>query len=297
MKKAKRYGFSALFLVFACAAGFCEGAAYKSIGFPGMERQEVAVYRKRYLTTHKKWLYTILDENESYRVFVRKELEKRKLPLILEYLPIVESNYLPTARSRSGAAGMWQFMLNSTKPYLVCNEYVDERLDPWKSTEAALSKLKENYDMFGDWLIAITAYNTGAGGMRRALGKSSKKDYWSLCDANLLSEQARQYVPKLLALADVAENAAYYKVNFPTARDGRGNTLDAGYGTFDYLPVTQSFSIEALARELRIDEDILAGLNAALVKGVTPPNAEYAIRLPRGMLLPAAYTVYWLGKR
>ena len=146
-----------LALLISCFYAYSSDIPYKTLGFPGINRKEVAALRNKYLTTHKKWLYGILEDGESYRIFVRREIEKRKLPAILEYLPVVESDYKPAAKSRSGATGLWQFMLNSTRPYLICNEYVDERLDPWKSTEAALLKLQENYNMFGDWLLAITA--------------------------------------------------------------------------------------------------------------------------------------------
>lgn len=279
-----------LALLISCFYAYSSDIPYKTLGFPGINRKEVAVLRNKYLTTHKKWLYGILEDGESYRIFVRKEIEKRKLPAILEYLPVVESDYKPAAKSRSGATGLWQFMLNSTRPYLICNEYVDERLDPWKSTEAALLKLQENYNMFGDWLLAITAYNCGAGTMQRVLKKSAKKDFWALCDSKLLSEQAMQYVPKLLAVADVVENSAYYKSDFPAARDSNGESY-ISYGSFDYLKVTKSVSLSLLAAELRIDEDILKELNLALIKGVTPPSAEYSIRLPIGLGKTAEYVL------
>lgn len=279
-----------LTLLISCFYAYSSDIPYKTLGFPGINRKEVIALRNKYLTTHKKWLYDILEDGESYRIFVRKEIEKRKLPAILEYLPVVESDYKPAAKSRSGATGLWQFMLNSTRPYLICNEYVDERLDPWKSTEAALLKLQENYNMFGDWLLAITAYNCGAGTMQRALKKSAKKDFWALCDSKLLSEQAMQYVPKLLAVADVVENSAYYKSDFPAARDSNGESY-ISYGSFDYLKVTKSVSLSRLAAELRIDEDILKELNLALIKGVTPPAAEYSIRLPIGLGKTAEYVL------
>lgn len=275
--------FQTFFLQSAFSAKARNSSKYKPLGFSGINKEPVKTLRKKYLTTHKTWLYNVLDDAESYRIYVRNEIEKRKMPLILEYLPVVESNYNPNAVSRSGATGMWQFMKNSVEPFLLLNEYVDERLDPWKSTDAALSKLQDNYKMFGDWLLAITAYNCGAGAMRKAIEKAGKKDFWYLCEHNYLSEQASSYVPKLLAIADVAENAAYYGIKMPTARDSKGKTIDIRAGVFDYVSVNKSVSIKKLADELRIDEENFKALNSALVKGVTPPNQKYEIRFPEGM--------------
>ena len=264
---------------------------YKNLGFPGMKKERVEILRNKYLTTHKDWLYNLLDDAENYRVFVRKEIEKRGMPAILEYLPVVESNYTPYAKSRSGATGMWQFMLNSVHPFLICNEYIDERLDPWKSTEAALSKLQDNYKMFGDWLLAITAYNCGAGALKKAIKKAGSNDFWYLCEHQFLSEQASSYVPKLLAIADVVENASYYGVKMPTARDINGKTIEMRSGIFDYITVKKSVSIVRLAHELRIDENDLLALNSSLIKGITPPKSEYKIRLPEGMYYSALYAL------
>jgi len=267
------------------------GVRYKEIGLNGVNKEVVKILRKKYLTVHKAWLYKTLDDAEPYRIYVRNEIEKRKMPKILEYLPVVESNYNPNAKSKSGATGMWQFMKNSVHPFLVCNEYVDERLDPWKSTDGALRKLKDNYNTFGDWLLAITAYNCGVGALKKAISKAGSKDFWYLREHKYLSEQASGYVPKLLAIADVAENARYYGITMPTARDANGNTIELRAGKFDYVKVKGSVSLYWLSKELRIDKDELYALNSSLVKGVTPPKAEYRIRLPEGMGEYARYVL------
>ena len=268
---------------------------YKSLGFSGINKPQVKTLRTKYLTTHKDWLYGILDDGECYRIYIRNEIEKRNMPAILEYLPLVESNYNPYARSSSGATGLWQFMANSVAGLLIHNEYIDERLDPWKSTQAALTKLNDNYKMFGDWLIAIAAYNCGAGAMKKAIKKAGKKDFWYLSENGFISAQASSYVPKLLAIADVAENAQYYGVKMPTARAWNGTTLETRAGIFEYVYVKHSVSLKRLAHEMRIDEQTFLDLNSALVKGVTPPNREYSIRLPEGMKETAVYSLQELG--
>ena len=206
---------------------------YKNIGYPGMNSMKVDILRTYYLSERaQKWLYNVLEEGQQYRIYTRNQLEKRKMPAILEYLPLVESEYNPNAKSSSGAIGLWQFMTNSVKGLLEYNEYVDQRYDPWKSTDAALTKLNDNYKTFGDWLLAITAYNCGAGALSRAIKKAGSRDFWYLSQNGYLSEQAAGYVPKLLAIADVVENDRYYGVSFPHAKAWNGTTLETRAGMF-----------------------------------------------------------------
>lgn len=268
---------------------------YKNLGFSGMNNPAVQSLRKKYLTTHHTFLYKTLEKGEQYRIFVRNQLKEKKMPAILEYLPLVESEYNPNAKSRSGATGLWQFMLNSVKGLLECNEYVDERLDPWKSTDAALKKLNENYKTFGDWLLAITAYNCGAGALKRTIKKAGNQDFWYLKEKGYLSEQAAGYVPKLLAIADVVENDKYYGVTFPQARAWNGATLETRAGFFDYVTVYDSVHLNTLSQNLRIDRTELYNLNSALIKHITPPKKKYTLRFPEGMKKSAEYELKSLG--
>lgn len=300
LKMRKKSVFFLFILIFLSGSIFsAENAsnkvAYKNLNFPGMNNATVKELRKKYLTTHKNYLYKVLDEGQQYRIFVRNELEKRKMPAILEYLPVVESDYNPYAKSRSGATGLWQFMLNSIPGLLEYNDFVDERFDPWKSTEAALKKLNENYRTFGDWLLAITAYNCGAGALKKAMKKAGSRDFWYLREKGFLSEQASGYIPKLLAIADVVENSKYYGVKFPQARAWNGTTLETRAGIFDYVTVYDSVYLNALSHELRIDRQELYDLNSALTKHVTPPNKEYTLRFPEGMKDSAAYALNQMG--
>ncbi|MCR5400143.1 MAG: lytic transglycosylase domain-containing protein [Treponema sp.] len=296
--KAKKRSFYFTALLFLLLNAVClpssaeeKKVLHQNLGFSGYDKPKVKELREKYLTSHNEWLKNLLLDAENYRIYVRKEIAKRKMPLILEYLPVVESNYLCLARSKSGAAGMWQFMLNSVEPFLVCNEYIDERLDPWKSTDAALSKLTDNYNMFGDWLLAITAYNCGAGALKRAIKAAGKSDFWYLMEKGFLSEQASSYVPKLLAIADVVENDAFYGVSMPQAKGPDGKTLNINVSDFDYVTVRRSLSLKNIAWELRMDYEDLKSLNYALVKEVTPPKKEYKIRFPLGMGESARYVI------
>ncbi|MBB5225792.1 hypothetical protein DYE50_07860 [Treponema ruminis] len=250
------------------------------------EQEIIHEYIARYMTQFgKESLYKILDDGEYYRLYVRQELKKRNMPAILEYLPLVESEYKPTAKSRSGARGLWQFMENSMAPFLKKNEWFDERLDPWKATSAALSKLQDNYKTFNDWPLAIGAYNCGAGAMRRALQKSPVKSFWYLSEHNLIPEETINYVPKLIAINEIAENGEEYKVTLPKISESRH------YADFDYATSSREISLDRLAQEIRLDHSILKSLNTELLQGKTPPY-NYQLRLPMGMKRAAQEAIF-----
>ena len=249
-----------------------------------LARPEVEKFRRQYL--NEKWLkhlYNVLESAMEYRLFVRKSVQDKNLPEILEYLPVVESNYKTSAKSKSGAIGMWQFMSNSVYPFLVLDDFVDERLDPWKSTEAALKKLTENYNYFNDWLIAIAAYNCGVGAMNKILRKAEKKDFWYLVDKKLLPQQTADYVPKLIAIADLAINSEYYQIDLPNHNEEYEMLINEKNGNFDYIIVEKAYSLKQLASEMRMDYETLKKLNPSFVRGMTYPVKKSEIRLPLGM--------------
>lgn len=281
---------------FTNAVFYEEEIPYKPLEIPGAERSEVDYYRNQYLRAPKsKWLYGILLDAEGYRYYIKKRLLQEKMPLCLEYLPVIESNYKPTAKPASGTSvGMWQFMENSVHPYMTLNEWVDERRDPWKSTDAALAKLKDNYKTFGDWLLALAAYNCGAGAVKRALAKAKDKTYWGLCSEKLIPYHAIKYVPHFLAVCDVIENQEYYGVEFPRVTPEEGGY--SPYIDFDYVTVNKKISLERLAVELKLDYETLYNLNLALVKGCTPPHKKYTIRLPIGMKEACEHAIFVITK-
>jgi membrane-bound lytic murein transglycosylase D len=146
------------------------------------------------------WLQAVIDKGGPYLAFIRREVEARNLPPELVYLPVIESGFLPTAVSRSGAVGLWQFMRNSIGGYgMGITDYADERMDFWKSTHGALKKLEDNYKKLGDWSLALAAYNAGLGGVQRLMKQSGIQDYWTLAERGLLKTDTISYVPKLLA--------------------------------------------------------------------------------------------------
>ncbi len=262
--------------------------AHISLSFVSDEeisKPQVEAFRKMYLSP--KWsalLRGYLESAMEYRLYVRKAVQDAQMPEMLEYLPVVESNYKTNAKSRSGAIGMWQFMANSVWPFLTLNDFVDERLDPWKSTDAALKKLTDNYNIFNDWLLAIGAYNCGVGAMNRAIKKAGGvKDFWYLAEHGYLSKQTADYVPKLIAIADLAINSQYYGIDIPDHKEEFELLENEKNGNFDYLTVNKAYSLNQLAQEMRMDTATLKRLNPSYTLGMTHPSKKSEIRLPLGM--------------
>lgn len=240
----------------------------------GMVRKYIMMY-----TTERgqKTLFHILNSGEEYRIYIRKKLAEYSLPPTLEYLPVVESEYRPTATSKSGARGLWQFMENSIKPYLKKNDWIDERLDPWKSTDAALKKLQENYKAFGDWALALAAYNCGAGLVAKTVKEHPGLSYWELAEQGFLKKETVHYVPKLLGVTELSENPEKYGITLPKIAD------DAQIQQYDYATARKPVSLAKLAAALDLSIKTVKRLNPALVRTVTPPSTGFQVRLPLGM--------------
>lgn len=251
---------------------------------PGVDNPMVGKYRDYYLAPERvKWLTAVLEKAEQYRLYVRARLKERGMPAYLEYLPVVESSYKTNARSKAGALGLWQFMANSTRGLLKRDDFVDERLDPWRSTDAALSKLMANYKQFGDWPLALAAYNCGAGAMQGVIRRNPGKDFWALAQAGSLRRETSQYVPRLIAIADICENTSHYGVDIPTAKRENGESTNPRAGSFDYADTNKAVSLKRLASSLKIDEGMLISMNPALYREITPPHCTYSVRVPEGM--------------
>ena len=265
-------------------------AEHKDLELPGYEKELTQKWINYYLTPQgQKFLIKVLYDSVPYRPYIREQLEEHNMPLILQYLPVVESNYKATAVSKAGATGMWQFMENSMAPYLKKNSWYDERRDPWKSTIAAINKLSENYRIFEDWTIAIAAYNCGNGAMSRAIKKSEQKDFWYMAEHKILREQTIQYIPKLLAIAEIVENADYYGLIEVGAADKV--IEDSVSQDYDYVTMSGMISLKEISRVTGIEEDTIKQLNPALFRNCTPAGESYNLRLPSGTGEEAAVAI------
>jgi len=216
------------------------------------------------------YLNAVLERASLYLPFIKEEVKNRGLPPELAYLPVIESSFQITARSRSGAVGLWQFMLNSISPFNIrVNDYVDERRDIIKSTKGALQKLEDNYRTLGSWELALAAYNGGLGAVSRAVQKAKTGDYWELCKKNDLKNETIHYVPKFLAAAFILSQPRRFGI-------------DNWQKNYEWIaiPLKRQISLEILASEAGINREILRRLNAELLGGISPLDSNYMLKVP-----------------
>jgi membrane-bound lytic murein transglycosylase D len=186
---------------------------------PGLDldvnHKQVDSWVQRFSTSLKGDFQLSLDRMGKYDDMILAKLDERKMPRELIYLAMIESNFNPTAKSRVKAVGMWQFMSATARQYgLTVGRHVDERKDPEKATDAALTYLAKLHDRFGSWYLAAAAYNSGAGtvskAMRKVLGRTTGTDEDFFRIARALPKETRDYVPKLIASAKVGSDPARY---------------------------------------------------------------------------------------
>ena len=194
-----------------------------------------------------------------YFPIFERVFKETNVPQEIKYLAVIESSLNPHAVSRVGATGPWQFMYATAKGYgLEINSYVDERKDPVEATYAAAKYLKDAYQQYGDWFLAIASYNCGLGNVNKAIRRSGKENpsFWEI--APYLPRETRNYVPAFIAITQVFENDAHM--------------IDAVYGGFpdeiDVIQVDKDLSLDAVASTLGLQEDDLYRLNPAYKKKI-----------------------------
>jgi len=241
------------------------------ISLSSVEQQLTKHYISQYSSTGGiLWLNAALQRGNIYLPFIREEIEKRNLPPELAYLPIIESGFISTARSKSGAVGLWQFMLNSISPFgIKVNDYVDERRDFLKATAGALQKLEDNYKTLGNWELALAAYNAGLGAVSRTIQQTKIRDYWELSQKKHLKAETIHYVPKLLAVSYIL----YYPEQF-------GIESEPENFQFSAIPLNRQVSLDMLASEAGVDKDLLYRLNSELLHGISPLDRNYRLKVP-----------------
>ncbi len=210
-----------------------------------------------------------------YEELISTILHQHKMPKDLIYLAMVESGFNPAVTSRVGAAGIWQFMPRSGRGYGLKRDYwVDERRNPERSTEAAIRFLKDLYDRFGSWELALASYNAGYGAVAISIRKYNTNDYWRLCGYEAgLPWETSLYVPKILAVAIVGNNRAAFGFGEIKPREAR---------TFDLVALSMSVTIKQAARAAGVEVSVIKELNPELVRGRTPPREKSWIRVPKG---------------
>ncbi|GMO47765.1 MAG: hypothetical protein Ta2G_03360 [Termitinemataceae bacterium] len=233
---------------------------------PGLMEAQTQRFIERYSKpAGLKWLAEVLRSGAPYMAFIRSEIEARGMPPELLYLPVIESGFEAKAKSSSGAAGFWQFMSNSIKPYMVIDNWVDERLDFWKSTHGALSKLQSNYNDYNDWALALAAYNSGSGAINRVIKETGIHDYWQLAYSKKLKTESIYYVPKLIAIYYIASNPRQF---------GLPILEPANEYNWSRVYVDKQINLLLLAEFAGIDQNELMKANSEIKHYLTPPGGH-----------------------
>lgn len=225
-----------------------------------------------FLTRKKTLISAMLSLGDYYFPIIETILDKYKLPLELKYLIIVESGMNPTAVSPAGAAGLWQFMAPTAKAYgLTINSLVDERLDLEKSTDAAARYLRDLYQVYHDWFMAMAAYNCGLGNLNRAVYRAGgRTDYWSVYP--FLPRETQGYVPLFIG--------AFYAMNYHADYQICPKNVSLPLAT-DTLTIRHSLSIRELSEAAEVSQSLFQLLNPQYKKGTVPGHiSPCVIRLP-----------------
>ena len=224
----------------------------------------------KYSNNMRSSVAVMLGASNFYMPIFEEALERYGLPLELKYLPVIESALRPSATSRAGAAGLWQFMVATGKRFgLEINTLVDERRDPLKSSEAAAHYLSVLYDQFGDWGLAIAAYNCGETNVQKALIRAGGegKDYWQVY--NYLPRETRGYVPAFIAANYIMTYYCEHGINPLQA------SLPAASDT---IVLMKELTFNQIASVSGVTVDELRSLNPQYRRDIVPIN--YAVRMP-----------------
>ena len=241
---------------------------------PLMLTDPVAGYINYFSTRGRSTLEHALIRGGRYQEMIQKILRQEGVPQELIYLAQAESGFHPLAVSRVGARGMWQFMGSRARGYgLQRSWWVDERQDPEKATRAAARHLKDLYSQFGDWYLAMAAYNSGPGTVQQAVRRTGYADFWELYRRNVLPKETRNYVPIIVAVTIMVKNPAQY---------GLDQLETEKPIAYDTVRIDYPVDLRLVAECVDAPAATLQDLNPSLLRWTTPKNQEFELRLPAG---------------
>jgi membrane-bound lytic murein transglycosylase D len=255
--------------------------------------EDVQRFIQMYLRKHE-LVSRMLGLAEFYFPLFEETLDKNDMPLELKYLAVVESALNARARSRVGAQGLWQFMYNTGKMMgLHINSLVDERNDPYKSTEAACAYLKKMHAIYGDWSMALAAYNAGPGNVNKAIRRSGGKEtYWEI--RPYLPRETQGYVPIFIAVN--------YIMNYAAEHGIRPTPAMYSFYQVDSVHIRETLSFEIISEVLQIPVEQIEALNPMYRKNIIPASSEkyntLILPFPQiGVFLANEDSIYNIGKQ
>jgi membrane-bound lytic murein transglycosylase D len=265
---------------------------------PLVTNDEVASFLTFFQNRGQGYIEKVLTRVGEYGPMISSVLRKYGLPQDLIYLAAAESAFNPHAVSKAGATGMWQFMASRARDYgLKIDQYEDQREDPLKSTDAAARHLRDLYKEFGDWYLAMAAYDAGPFGVQRAIERTGYANYWKLRELHALPQETQDYVPIFIATALIAKDPRAY--GFDVQPDP---PLDP-----DQVTVTVPTDIRLVAELIDRPVKELEKLNPSLLTWATPGNeSRYVLNLPHGTRdlyetriaeVPPSKRVWWRAVR
>ncbi len=224
--------------------------------------------------TFRRWL----ERSSRYLPNIQSELGQAGLPQDLAYLAMIESGFSPNAESTASAVGIWQFMAPTGNHYgLHTTWWLDERRDYYKSTQAAIWYMTDLYKIFGSWYLVAASYNMGEARVKKLIERYHTNNFWTLADMGLLSEETKNYVPKVLAAMLIAKAPALYGF-----RDIEYHLPES----FEYFHIPGGTDLEKLAAHLGVSSKHLKELNPELIHGYVPRGvSDHLIRIPKGSIL------------
>src|SRR6202521_2051324 len=267
-------------------------------GLPLVMTDQVAGYINYYSNRGRGTLERALARSGRYEDMIRRTLQEEGVPQELIYLAQAESGFHPLAVSRAGARGMWQFMGSRAKGYgLERSWWVDDRQDPEKATRAAAHHLKDLYNQFGDWYLAMAAYNSGPGRVQSAVKRTGYADFWELYRRNVLPKETRNYVPIIVAVTIMAKNPAQY---------GLDSVVKEKPVPYDTVKINYPIDLRLAAECVDATAEDLLDLNPSLLRLTTPKfsdnDGEFELHLPAGTAakfqtavasIPSEKRVWW----
>jgi membrane-bound lytic murein transglycosylase D len=214
-----------------------------------------------------------LGRSGRYREMIARILREEGVPQDLIFLAQAESAFQPLALSRAGARGIWQFVPWRGNEYgLKRSWWVDERQDPEKATRAAAQHLRDLYGLFGDWYLAMAAYNCGPGNVQKGIERTGYADFWELYRRNVLPRETKNYVPIIVALTLIAKDAAHYGIQTELERPVPTDVVKPG----------RAIDLRLVAETIDVDVETLRSLNPSLLRLATPDDPSFELHLPVG---------------